>query len=193
MLKDDTLIWNKVRECVDGHRPCALAIVIEAVGSTPQRIGAKLLLEGGSTLGTVGGGMVEAQTVEVARVCVNKSVSCIFTPRTSEKDEKYPLRCGGRMSILIDGCLERHSHIIGMLTKVIESRGKGFLIVRMSVEDGELLNHDWMFVALRGDNFADVSGEGIPTQLLTTLAYKRPCKPILKRFGEREWIYAEPI
>lgn len=49
-------------------RRAVLATVVEATGSTPQRAGAKLLLDAdGRAVGTVGGGVVEARVLEAAR------------------------------------------------------------------------------------------------------------------------------
>ncbi len=48
--------------------PCTLVVLVEALGSTPQDTGAKMLVTaGGLEAGTVGGGKVEAKAIELAR------------------------------------------------------------------------------------------------------------------------------
>lgn len=48
--------------------PCTLVILVEALGSTPQDAGAKMLVTAqGLETGTVGGGKVEAKAIELAR------------------------------------------------------------------------------------------------------------------------------
>lgn len=50
----------------------ALATLVDAHGSTPQRVGARLLVRAdGSTLGTLGGGCIEAEVWEVAKAAVS--------------------------------------------------------------------------------------------------------------------------
>lgn len=200
MLKDETIIWRMAYECVNKHLPCALAIVIEAVGSAPQRCGAKLLvLEDGSAMGTVGGGMVEAQAIEAAKECMNMRSSCVLIPHTSAVGEKQALHCGGRMSILIDGCLEKHSDAIRMLIETMDERGKGCLAVHMSFEGAELVNHMWVFIKPHMGDYLCIGDEGATgeglCELLTVIrsAGENIARPYLERPLEGRWVYVEPI
>jgi len=56
----ESLLSQIVRRCAAGER-LALCVLVRARGSTPQRVGAKMLvLADGATVGTLGGGCVEA-------------------------------------------------------------------------------------------------------------------------------------
>ena len=60
-------IYEALVACQADGTPAALAIIVAAVGSTPQKTGAKMLVKAdGSTVGTVGGGEVEAEVIQAA-------------------------------------------------------------------------------------------------------------------------------
>ena len=53
--------------------PCTLVILVEALGSTPQDAGAKMLVTAqGLETGTIGGGKVEAKAIELARELLSR-------------------------------------------------------------------------------------------------------------------------
>jgi xanthine dehydrogenase accessory factor len=81
----------------------ALATVVRAAGSTPQEVGARMLLEAGGRLyGTVGGGRIEAQVHEALVRCVEGEPA-----RTLSWDLTRDLGmcCGGRMEVLVEPVL----------------------------------------------------------------------------------------
>ena len=52
---------------LEAGRPAVLCGIVASHGSTPRSAGAKMLvLEGGGTLGTIGGGAVEARAAQLA-------------------------------------------------------------------------------------------------------------------------------
>lgn len=55
------LVWKKVVELLDGGRPVALLLVARTRGSGPGRAGSLMAVAHGETLGTVGGGRMEAE------------------------------------------------------------------------------------------------------------------------------------
>ena len=61
-------IYTKLVEMVKNDRFAVLATIIKQAGPTPRGIGTKcLILEDGSFTGTVGGGVLEAQTLLEAK------------------------------------------------------------------------------------------------------------------------------
>ena len=78
----------------------ALVTVVAHKGSSPRKSGAKMLVRGdGSTMGTVGGGRVEKESLESARKALAERA-----PRTLEfeltKENGYA--CGGSMTVYIE-------------------------------------------------------------------------------------------
>src|SRR5438874_7522427 len=96
-----------IRRCEAGER-VALCTVVAARGSTPQAAGARmLLLSNGRTIGTLGGGCVEAEVRQQAMQLLHAGRSQTLTFKL---DHDYGwddgLICGGAMDIAVQTLLE---------------------------------------------------------------------------------------
>lgn len=95
-------VTQAVAAVLTGARPgpAALATVIARSGSTPQVVGARLLLFGdGTMIGTVGGGAIEAQVIEAC--------AATLVDRGHRRIEAHLVRdlgmcCGGAMEVFIE-------------------------------------------------------------------------------------------
>lgn len=90
-------------ELITSRQRGALATVVRASGSTPQRAGARLLLrEDGSTFGTVGGGAIERVVIEALEGVLRRG-----EPELLIRDLAHDLGmcCGGRMEIFVEAIL----------------------------------------------------------------------------------------
>jgi xanthine dehydrogenase accessory factor len=88
-------------------RKLAVATIVTASGSTPQRTGAKLLVfEDGKMMGTVGGGCVEADVWAEAKEALteNRPRLCRFTLRDNPDapPDEEGMVCGGEMEVFIE-------------------------------------------------------------------------------------------
>ena len=82
-----------------------LATIVQASGSTPRKVGAKMLIfADGSTFGTVGGGCGERQVKSAALRClvVHGAAELIEVDLTAELGTRGGDVCGGRMKIFIE-------------------------------------------------------------------------------------------
>jgi xanthine dehydrogenase accessory factor len=86
-----------------GERAAMLTIV-RASGSTPQRVGARMLVhEDGSTLGTIGGGCYENDACQKARrVLVDGRPQLVRYDLNDDVAEESGLTCGGQMEVFIE-------------------------------------------------------------------------------------------
>jgi xanthine dehydrogenase accessory factor len=84
--------------------PFALATLVDARGSTPQRVGARLLVRAdGSTAGTLGGGCIEAEVFEKAREAIaNGQPEVLDFTLNEDIAVDYGLACGGTERIFVD-------------------------------------------------------------------------------------------
>ena len=82
----------------------AIATMIFAHGSTPQRVGARLLVRAdGSTIGTLGGGCIEAEVWEAAKDAIKSGKPSVLDFELNEDIAvDYGLACGGTERILVD-------------------------------------------------------------------------------------------
>ncbi|MET0344398.1 MAG: XdhC/CoxI family protein [Polyangiales bacterium] len=78
----------------------ALATVVRTGGSTPQRVGARMLLRAdGRLLGTVGGGALELQVIERLRACAADAEAKLTV---HELGHDLAMCCGGRMEVFVE-------------------------------------------------------------------------------------------
>lgn len=116
--------------------PAALATIVQCIGSSPQKEGAKMLVrDDGSILGTLGGGCLEAEVMQVAKMAIRDG-----SPRTIpfELTEKHGgLVCGGKVLVYIEPVIPDPDLIIlgaGHVGKAL-SKLAGFAGFRVTVTD----------------------------------------------------------
>lgn len=92
-----------VRLIEQGER-FAVATLVDAHGSTPQKVGARLLVRAdGSSIGTLGGGCIEAEVWEVAKLAITSGEPTTLDFTLNEDIAvDYGLACGGTERILVD-------------------------------------------------------------------------------------------
>lgn len=101
-------LWQWLIDAVDAHRSAALLIVTGSQGSTPGKAGAKMAVTANACMGTIGGGLIEAGLVEIARsnLSSGKNRPQIFhrAHHPSSTLECSGMICGGEQSVLIYPC-----------------------------------------------------------------------------------------
>jgi xanthine dehydrogenase accessory factor len=82
-------------------RSSALATIVQCVGSSPQREGAKMLVrDDGSISGTLGGGCLEAEVIQAALMCLKDGTARTIPVSLTEKHGG--LVCGGKVLVYIE-------------------------------------------------------------------------------------------
>ncbi|RNC67535.1 MAG: dehydrogenase [Desulfuromonadales bacterium] len=128
----DLELYEEMARLTRRGEPFVLATVVAHGGSSPRKSGAKMLVRvDGGTLGTVGGGRVEKDTLAAARASLAEG-----TPRTLEfvLTEEHGYACGGTMSVFIEPQGRRPLLIMfgaGHVGKAVTSlaHGCGFRVV----------------------------------------------------------------
>src|SRR5215470_6504732 len=97
-------IYAEMKRRLDAGARAAMATVVKTRGSTPQQIGAKMVIfDDGSYIGTVGGGCVEADIWAEAREVLRHGKAGIFHFNLSDDyAEAEGMVCGGQMDVLIE-------------------------------------------------------------------------------------------
>jgi len=101
----DQEIFKKIAELQDQEIAICLATIVEASGSTPRGVGAKMILcADGTTYGTVGGGCGESQVKSAALRCLltTPKPELIEVSLLDELGTKGGDVCGGKMLMLIE-------------------------------------------------------------------------------------------
>lgn len=97
-------IYLEMKRRLDQGAQAAMATVVKTRGSTPQQVGAKMVIfDDGSFIGTVGGGCVEADIWAEAREVLRSGQTDIYHFNlTDEYEDSEGMVCGGQMDVLIE-------------------------------------------------------------------------------------------
>lgn len=97
-------VFAAVLQALEAGEDAALVTIIATGGSTPQRVGAKMLVYAdGRTVGTIGGGCYESDAAGKARESLRTRRAQVTTYElTSDVAESTGLICGGRMDVFIE-------------------------------------------------------------------------------------------
>lgn len=90
---------------MDKGETVALVTVVETKGSTPRKLGAKMVVgRDGLVAGTIGGGISEAKVIEEAKQALKESKGKLLTYRLTKEQAALDegAICGGEMKIFID-------------------------------------------------------------------------------------------
>ena len=89
----------------NARTPAVLATIVARHGSTPRDVGAKMLvLPDGSTVGSVGGGIMEHYTVQAAQKLLAQAVpalQCLQLSADGKNEDAAVAACGGSMEVLL--------------------------------------------------------------------------------------------
>src|SRR6201993_4288575 len=100
-------VFDEIQRLRQEGRKAALATIIQIRGSVPSFQSAKMLIrDDGSTLGSVGGGCVEAEVWTAAQDVLREEKSKIMTfDLTEESMAEGGLICGGKVEIFVEPIL----------------------------------------------------------------------------------------
>ena len=98
-------LLDAIVQAEKAHTPAVLATIIARHGSTPRDVGAKMLiLPDGSTVGSVGGGIMEHYTVQAALKLFAQdtpALQCLQLSADGKNEDAAIAACGGSMEVLL--------------------------------------------------------------------------------------------
>ncbi|HEX7282051.1 MAG TPA: XdhC/CoxI family protein [Vicinamibacterales bacterium] len=97
-------VFAALGEALSRGEEAALVTIVSSNGSTPQRVGAKMLVFGdGRIVGTVGGGCYEHDAIGKARqVLTSRKAVTVKYDLNDDFAEETGLVCGGQMEVFIE-------------------------------------------------------------------------------------------
>lgn len=122
-------IYAQLINLLDKKKPLALATIIETKGSTPQVAGAAAIFSaGGLEEGTLGGGLLEADSQKKSLKALKNRESrlCKFSLNAEISSAEEAI-CGGEVKILIDANPEEHRDCFHSLSRSLAERQPGIL------------------------------------------------------------------
>lgn len=120
----------------------AVATLFDKTGSAPRSDGAKMLVRtNGSIIGTIGGGRLEAEAIALSKKMIVQKKAIIQKFDLTGKDAaESDMICGGKGEILIDfidANDEKNKEIYSEAVRIIETRGKAWLVTILGQTPGE--------------------------------------------------------
>ena len=113
-MNDDSAIFSEAARLADSGSPFAITSIIAAQGSTPRSTARMLVRGDGSTLGTIGGGIVEAKVISEALACIEtgRSRTTRYSLDSCSGQDSIAMLCGGSMEVFIDVAASRRRVVI---------------------------------------------------------------------------------
>ena len=107
---DDKSLTEALQAAREAGRCCALATIVGTKGSTPRKVGARMIVDPEVGLvGTVGGGCGEAEGIEAAKEVLKTGVPRrVRVDLTDDFVSWSPAVCGGIMDIFLEA-VDGHS------------------------------------------------------------------------------------
>ncbi|MBI5056109.1 MAG: XdhC family protein [Nitrospirae bacterium] len=94
-------IYEEIIRLKNEGRACVVATIVQCIGSSPQREGAKMLVrDDGSIMGTLGGGCIEAEVVQASLMALKNGAPQTIPFELTEKHGG--LVCGGKVLVFIE-------------------------------------------------------------------------------------------
>ena len=97
-------VFKALAEALDRGEEVALVTIVSSTGSTPQRVGAKMLVyNDGRTVGTIGGGCYENEAFWKAREAIKtRKPQTVRYELNDDFAQETGLVCGGQMEVFIE-------------------------------------------------------------------------------------------
>jgi xanthine dehydrogenase accessory factor len=136
-------IYEAIAEAGRKREAVALATIVQTHGSTPRQVGTKMLIRpNGTSMGTIGGGALEAAIIEAAQEALSEGKSrLVHYGLRADKHEEDLGVCGGDLDVFIDVIapqptllligaghvavpLAKLAHLLGFRTVVFDDRAE---------------------------------------------------------------------
>ncbi|HEY73041.1 MAG: hypothetical protein B6I35_03745 [Anaerolineaceae bacterium 4572_32.2] len=112
MFGEIARVYEAALEAIRRGESAAMATIIEAKGSTPRDSAKMLVYADGRTVGTIGGGGVEARVVEEARAAIAEGKSRELDYSLVDTGRGDPGVCGGDMRLFVEVLAARPTLLI---------------------------------------------------------------------------------
>jgi xanthine dehydrogenase accessory factor len=129
-------IYREIIESLRRKEKVALATLISRVGSAPRGVGAKYLIrEDGTTLGSIGGGCVEAEVWQQAQDVMEKDQAGVLHFKlTAQQLAEGGLICGGNIDVLVEPLREGFLDVYEEVLRIRERGETGVLVTLIAID-----------------------------------------------------------
>jgi xanthine dehydrogenase accessory factor len=124
VMKD---LYSLIFESLKQGRTSALATIIKQAGPSPRGIGAKcVIFEDGSIAGTIGGGLLEGQTLREARKVFETGIPLRLNFYLKGTDvAQTDMLCGGEVEVFVEPIWPGNEPLIPLFKRLMEVSSRG--------------------------------------------------------------------
>ena len=130
-------VYSEIVKSLGKREELALATLITRLGSAPRAVGAKYLIrKNGTSVGSIGGGCVEAEVWQEAQAVMQKGEGRVLHFNlTAEQLAAGGLICGGNIDIFLEPLKEDSLKIYQEVVRIRQKGGSGILATLISADD----------------------------------------------------------
>lgn len=102
--------YDDISDTINNNVAAVLCIIIDTDGSTPRKPGSKMLVFADGTIkGTIGGGSIEMEAIELARNMIGSDTTLV---KDFNLANDLQMHCGGRMTVYFEPLLQTPELVI---------------------------------------------------------------------------------
>ena len=191
-------IYSEIIEALERREKVVLATLINRMGSAPRAVGAKYLVKGdGTSVGSIGGGCVEAEVWQEAQKVMEQGKGRILHfELTSEQLAEGGLICGGNIDIFLEPLREDFLNIYQEAARIRQKGGSAVLATLVSVE-GDFPKGEGSKILMKtsGEKVGSLlSGVELEKKILeVTAKEKKPKVLVLSSENKKTEVLLEPV
>jgi xanthine dehydrogenase accessory factor len=194
-------ICSEIVRALEKKEKVVLATLISRVGSAPRAIGAKYLIkEDGASIGSIGGGCVEAEVWQEAQKVMEKQEGRVLHfELTSEQLAEGGLVCGGNIDIFLEPLKEDFLNIYREAAR-IRQKGRAAVLATLVSVDGDFPKGEGSKVLIKnsGEKVGSLlGGAELEKRILgegeEVLREKKPKVLVLSSENRKMEILLEPV
>jgi xanthine dehydrogenase accessory factor len=129
-------LYSEIVKALERREKVALATLIHRIGSAPRAVGAKYLVkEDGDSVGSIGGGCVEAEVWQGAQEVMRKGEGGVLHfELTAEQLAEGGLICGGNIDVFVEPLREESLDVYREMVKIKQKGGAAVLATLISID-----------------------------------------------------------
>ncbi|MCX5735226.1 MAG: XdhC family protein [candidate division NC10 bacterium] len=171
-VNDAVTFYGRLVGLLAGGERLALCSLLRLEGSGPRRAGAKMLFrENGESLGTVGGGLLEAQTIVWAEEALRAGCAiCRPFALSLQQASDEGMTCGGQAEVLVeplDGTSPATRDFYDETLVLLRRGGRGCLVTAIA-EEGPGVSVEHFLVVGGASGAVSMAGRTLPTEILAS-------------------------
>ncbi|MBU2513822.1 XdhC family protein [bacterium] len=185
-------LLDQILKMLKQSEPVTLATVVQHSGSTPRGAGTRFIIrQDGTTMGTIGGGLVEAEVIEAAKtVFASRAAIIHHHDMTQQHLTSKSMICGGDMTVLIEllSPSEDALEFYQSLHHAYQNRKQSLFVIKMDSRGGNGCNTTHTLINKNGEHLAGSVLENDVIEQLKNGVFKQSTPVMINTEAAEYWV-----